>query len=1568
MTAADTARAAATAKGQAETQAQEQHNAQQKAESQARSAQLTGTPQSHGFDTAGNRLNDKGQIVQFANRQAQETFLSDRGVGNNGIILDQAKAENADFSSLAGVSNARQQASSVSPTFKPEENYGYTSKVSPIISENFAKNPLETNYNLEKTKAATQARSNFASQFSSDQGGVKTKQSEGKSFGYSWAGKQSESIGSKIFSNQDQLSRNSAKEEQAKQSAAEKAFTSTTPTSNNDYATGGTKQPESVVTLGKAEKVFGGGKTSFGWSDISKDQLVRNSIQEKALNTTLGARSTYKEGQGTPFSGGLIDKSQTKNASDVFFSSQKPQSQSTVLVSKPQEKTQDFNSFFAGAESRGSTINIYNAQGARVGSVKANEQGRQTLELLSDTQGVYFRESKGTATYDSSQRRAFADFVSKEGSKGTVIDIFSGEQKVGQVSGPNAYRDTIGLQTKYGSIYGQVDYSTTPEGKSLLNVVSKGGVVTFSTPEKGSIGLIYSGDKNAKTTLNDIVSKAPNGFNYQILYPEKEKALLNSIQQNPSYFEKQPASFWENAYRTGSLQPNDSAQINSIFQNYNREQNAQAKVQQRENAAFMSNLEYPGNTFVIKDQSGKVIGTTSGQRSRYDFLKSEGYGSKSSNLGPYSSNTVTPKYNGTFAQGFQAIMQAKAEPKSFGGILSDIGKTAISTGAGMAGLGLSALGYAKGAILDVNKPTTQNYNKFKEDISYFVTGGYKLGSLTQGRIEQKDNPSLTHRGESIISSFPAPTASRGYVNAGVGVFTGVTLGFAAEGARPFSPLRFESIPVKVAKTEGSPAFPGISNAGKETEKPVPMSQSLVFGYGAASRELISKVPTGYKVGKLKPQDYFPEGYAIKSQATRGEEFATGKPYPVSKLTSSEFQTYAEQTGRSIPGTAKATQNFIELKNLADTKGEYTQYKTEIPTSNERITGQVGKVVLESNAKLYPVRNAILRVFSTGRGAVGQGSTFGNLYTHPEVLPKTEVLAPVHDIDFVKGNAISETNPILGKLQDRQARALASTVQQNIEKNQGIYEQKGVGFHATQTVAEARDIVENPSTLKSKRGGFFVMNKASAIGQFGGKVVKVEFNPEDVLFYKNIPKSERKALRKASSNKEGVVNWLTFQENVKSYAQAKGYNIVEKPYYNTRYGAGTSPNAGTREIIFINEDSLKSIKSSELLPEIQLTRAEGSKIYGVKDNEKLVEFITKSDTDNEVGSAMKPTGNLLGKAINFKVYKTKIEGSNIKGPHYGGQHAEETGLSQILAIQTSETIKEQGPTTGGFSGLGNKFFVGPKLFGQGKELVRTLAKFETKAKEFQSNPTTKDIGDRMIFLIGEQREYYGKLYGVDFNKPVSGSDLGRPSSYYKGSSKLSNISSKSSSGTSLLAFSKSSPSSVSSTQASKSGSSKQSQYSIFSGKSDISGKSANSILSGKSSKSNKSSLSTQSSLSGLSGKSGPSGKSSTSGRSTFSIFSGTSGPSGPSAPSGPSGPSGSSGISAFSGTSGTSGFSGFNSFNSPPSKPPSIFFGNIGRRRKSKLKSGPTGLIQLNVHNVFTSSLDIEVPSNRRVLF
>src|SRR6185312_3969767 len=104
MTAADQARAEALAKGNAETARVTQEAAQQKAQSLEAGQRATGIQTSHGFDAAGNRLNDQGQIVQFAGQQAKESYLAERGYGNTGKVINPDLATKADFSNLAGYS------------------------------------------------------------------------------------------------------------------------------------------------------------------------------------------------------------------------------------------------------------------------------------------------------------------------------------------------------------------------------------------------------------------------------------------------------------------------------------------------------------------------------------------------------------------------------------------------------------------------------------------------------------------------------------------------------------------------------------------------------------------------------------------------------------------------------------------------------------------------------------------------------------------------------------------------------------------------------------------------------------------------------------------------------------------------------------------------------------------------------------------------------------------------------------------------------------------------------------------------------------------------------------------------------------------------------------------------------------------------------------------------------------------------------------------------------------------------------------------------------------------------
>jgi len=1108
-------RAAALAKGQAETQAQDERNAQQKAQSQAAVQANNGRPIQGGTG--------KGVIFVSGNQNAYGEGGSRGGGGQgiiggkNGVILSypDTKPMGDQGPSLTGraneyaaslvnnvgleqgkepfnnafqnylQANKLEQVKDSGPANRDDnpkpsssfsDNFGYSGgvKVSPIISQNFDKNPLETNYELEKNKSAIQARNSFKSMFSSDQGGVQTKQSEGKSFGYSWANKQSESIGSKIFSNQEQLTRNTAKEDQVKNSEAERAFISLQKTSNKDYATGGTKDVDSIVTLGKAQQVFGN-KTAFGWNDVSKDQLQRDSIQEKALNTTLGAKSTFKEGQGTPFSGGLTDKNQIKNANDVFFSSQSNKSQSPIVASKPQEQTQDFNSFFSGAESRGSIINIYNAQGARVGSVKANEQGRQTLESLGDNQGVYFRESKDGTSYDSAQRRGFADFVSKEGSKGTVIDIFSGGQKVGQVSGPNAYRDTIGLQTKYGSISGQVDYSTTPEGKSLLDVVSKGGIVSFSTQEKGSIGLIYSGDKNAKTTLNNIVSNAPNGFNYQILYPEKEKALLNSIQNNPAYFEKQSQSFWDNAYRTGSLQPNDSAQINSIFHNYDREQTKEVQAQNKENAQNIYGVVQrndPAYNFNFRDENGKIVGTSAGGRSYYDFLKSQGYGNKSETVGPYNYRSLDVHFSNTFEaaskredklsnnlnQGVEAYGPDVKPPQSQLGGLQAIPRLLEQTGGQyVAGIesAFSHL-YEKNKSGETTFPGLHGVPETAKNILSNETSSHEFASdifhtfvpislSALAKSPSVTNPSIQARGVSLTpeastitnrTSAPSvmaylmgkekasPYASKEYYD----VQSGFLIGSSVLGIRDAIPITRSANTVLFQKE--SLTFQGIGKPVIQ-EKPIAAYKGYAFGYDwIGYRDIYGKTPSGRVFGKPTNEQMAPAGYRVVALEQEGAEVANkGNAYSIKKSTDPEFFDYLGKTGRFVqPNTGEIMRAIIEKNKVTNQIGQ----TDAVRPFQAGITADktVGYAVIQGIVE----RQRPLAKIDQGKGGqldevYGSGLTF--------VGGSKAAVLTLKDFGFEQNDIEAAIHPFLGLGKQNKGNRITSTIYDNILEAQGF---------------------------------------------------------------------------------------------------------------------------------------------------------------------------------------------------------------------------------------------------------------------------------------------------------------------------------------------------------------------------------------------------------------------------------------------------------------------------------------------------------------------------------------------------
>lgn len=387
------------------------------------------------------------------------------------------------------------------------------------------------------------------------------------------------------------------------------------------------------------------------------------------------------------------------------------------------------------------------------------------------------------------------------------------------------------------------------------------------------------------------------------------------------------------------------------------------------------------------------------------------------------------------------------------------------------------------------------------------------------------------------------------------------------------------------------------------------------------------------------------------------------------------------------------------------------------------------------------------------------------------------------------------------------------------------------------------------------------------------------------------------------------------------------------------------------------------------PIIQKTKAENAKIIDVKTGEKLVEYTTQTSTEGEIESSLKPQGTIIGKGINYKVYKTPIEGSSLKGVHFGGQYQEETGLSQIMAFQTKGTLAQQGASSEIMSKAGNKFFIGPKAFGEGKEIVRTFGLFKTKALELKSKPETFEQGVKVEKNVARLEEIYGGLYGIDFSKPVKGSDFTPSPSYFKSGapSRSQSVISRVG-GPSNFSIISGRPSTSKSTV---SGKSLISSGLSFTSKS--SGRSASSKIS-KSGSSKSSGISRISNISGLSGLSGKSGKSYTSSK---SVLSGISKPSSlsssliSSSSSGLSGTSSTSSTSGFSGLSGKSGGSSMFNFSTVPQTPktlPKILFGNLGIKRGYKQKEGPTALVNLGVRNIFSGSLDIKVGKGQRYEF
>jgi hypothetical protein len=963
----------------------------------------------------------------------------------------------------------------VKDPFKPikyNENYGYTSKVEPIIAKNFSKDPTDVNWDLSFDKPAVQARESFAYQFSKDQGGPKTKESGKLGSAYSWnsLNSKSQSIGDKVFSNQKSFTRDSVFEEATKKSEANKAEQYFSSTSNKDYASGGTKEPayNAVVTFGKAQKAFGN-KTSFGWNDVSKDQLVRGS-KEEALST-LGAfagrgNTRIDNNNGKSFGIDLIDKKQ--NSKDVFQSIKSGKTEKPI-EQKPEETKQDFNTWFSNEESKGATIDVFNSQGAKVGSVKANEQGRQSLEFLGNEKGVYFKESS-KSTFDSKQNREFADFISSSAAKGESIDLFSGDKKVASVSGSNAYRDTVENQKIFGVLSAKIDYSTTYEGKSLLGVVSKGGLVTFSDPKTGYTGFIGVGDKNVKSTLNDIVNKSPNGFSYSVLYPKEEKSLLSDIQNNPSKYENKPQSFWDNAYNSGKLQSGDMDTINNIFHSYDREQNKVNVQRNKETAAYISRINDrndPSYYFNIKDSSGKVVKTTKGQRSFHDFMKANEETDGGLSIEPHFSNTFEA------ASARENKLSPSLTEKGVEAYGPDANKPQLGPGQSITrfleqttGQYIGGFESAFAHLIDKNKSgettypglhgvpeTTKNIftnpdssKEFSKDIIHTIMPISFTSLFTKGQIQGR-NVELTPEATNITNKTSAPSsiaylmgkepaspyASKEYYD----TQTAFLIGSTVLGLKGSLPITRGANTILVQKA--SLTFRGI---GKDVlmDKPRAAYKGYAIGYDwLGYKDVYGSTPGGRVFGKPPNEKMAPPGYRVVALEQEGAEVANkGNAYSIKKSTDVGFFNYLSKTDRTVQPNAGEIMQAIVDKNKVSVGTGHTD--AERPFS--------AGITTDETAGKGLMKGIVERQRSSARLSPNKGGQLGEVYGSGLTFSggSKAAVETLKDFGFEQKDVEASIHPFLGLGKQSKGDKITNTIYTNMLKEQGfVYDSESKSY-------------------------------------------------------------------------------------------------------------------------------------------------------------------------------------------------------------------------------------------------------------------------------------------------------------------------------------------------------------------------------------------------------------------------------------------------------------------------------------------------------------------------------------------
>lgn len=452
--------AAAKAQGEAEQAkqtvlAQQQQN-QSKAGPQGSGSSLGGNSQNVTFDKAGNTLVG-GKITQFAGRQSREDYLAQRGLGNTGQVINQEAYAKASFSDLAPFSNATeeklQQAKQIEGPPQPKSlSKDELSNLGKSGNAGQNKLALDSLYGSAKEDAKKASEADRASIFynsKKDQNPDYVTGGKPDTGAVAWVapiGNHYKNMGQGI---NNSLVRNSPKEDQVKQSEAERAFANLPKGSHARYGddqvflTGGKQFPVKNQNAGVETAKSKGKSYGYDWvnAKLGTTQLGRNTSQEEKAKAVASSKAS------------VLAPSSVKTEYNPLVN----------LTDTRAEKTNQ--SVFRSTSKSKASPPLEEVVANRVGSLELGNG----LVSLSNQQ----IESKN-ADIRTSNKKSESDLKSyfNQGQKEDATFVFySGNKEVGQSSGPRTFHDFLSYQSKYPDLAIEKTYPSRE--KTLTEAVSK---------------------------------------------------------------------------------------------------------------------------------------------------------------------------------------------------------------------------------------------------------------------------------------------------------------------------------------------------------------------------------------------------------------------------------------------------------------------------------------------------------------------------------------------------------------------------------------------------------------------------------------------------------------------------------------------------------------------------------------------------------------------------------------------------------------------------------------------------------------------------------------------------------------------------------------------------------------------------------------------------------------------------------------------------------------------------------------------------------------------------------------